>query len=93
MIHKIKFAAPSSLSQTPWGLIVTYPTKENTSNAVTINMGLYSSEGIGLPGIGQNSFWINADKYFNYSNGEPNFYVRRLKQMSICVDAFYKRFI
>lgn len=56
MIHKIKFAVPSSLSQTPWGLIVTYSTKENTSNAVTINMGLYSSEGIGLPGIGWNSF-------------------------------------
>ena len=74
-----KFDVPSNIAQTPWGLILTCSNTESFDTPKIFNIGLYRSEGIGLPGIGWNGTYINTDRYFNYSKGEPGFYVRRLR--------------
>ena len=70
---------PSSVNDTQWNILVSYSYDQTFSEKKQLNLALYVSKAIGLPGIGWNGSFINTDRYFSYTNGEPDFYVYRAK--------------
>lgn len=73
------FDEPNSVNDTQWNIIVSYSYDQNFGKKKQLNMGLYISKAVGLPGIGWNGFLINTDRYFSYTNGEPDFYIYKTK--------------
>ena len=73
------FDEPNSVNDTQWSIIVSYSYDQNCTEKQQLNMGLYVSKAVGLPGIGWNGYFINTDRYFSYTNGEPDFYVYKAK--------------
>lgn len=73
------FDEPHSVNDTQWNIIVSYSYDQDFIEKKQLNMGLYISKAVGLPGIGWNGSFINTDRYFSYANGEPDFYVYKAK--------------